>query len=771
MKTKRFLAVLMAASLLFEGVSANVYAGETSSDKDLKETVITVKAQGQVAEGDSHKYLFTPKDLQVNGYSAEEYGYKDNVTSGVSALDVLVAMTKEIYKDDFTEETAEKYLKISDEGWISTLFESADGGYSSYIINDNLSYDLINSLEMKNDDTFSIYIYSDKVLSQDVYVYPIEKEITAEYGENVEIAFKGKGYDSTWNFADCSVEGISLGILNSSTNEITPLENVKLDENGKATISNLDASTYDIVAYGKTNSRPVVMNTVKVTVNPKAGFNSVDKDENIEFAGKMVDNGTQYLLNKLESRGENEYCKYGDEWTILTLQRAGKDISDADKKAYVQSVYEKLKADSITKVTDYSKVILTLSALGVDVTDFYGYNLPEKIYNDTTLDSASSNYVSWALVALDCNDYEIPDDALWTREKLVDKLLTFQNDNGAFGLYKNGWASLDMSSMVVQSLAKHKDESKVAEAIDKALAWTKGQMEDDYGFVEGGKENSCTQAQVIVMLSALNMNPLDEANGFSNGKNMSVISNMEQFYCEDGGFSLYPKGKADFMSTYQSTYSLVSFQRLMNGENYLYDLRDVKTASVNTMIDKWSGKTDETDNKPEEDKKDEVIELKSSNVSLNKTSYTYTGKAIKPKITVTYNKKKVSASYYKVSYKNNTKVGTATVTVKFSGKYKGTVTKKFTIKKADLGLKLSVNYKTIKKSSMKKGVKVQLKPRCKYKVKYTYSSSAKKYIVVSKSGAVRIKKNTPKGKYYIKIVANKNSNYKTSSVKFAIKVK
>lgn len=264
MKTKRFLAVLMAASLLFEGVSANVYAGETSSDKDLKETVITVKAQGQVAEGDSHKYLFTPKDLQVNGYSAEEYGYKDNVTSGVSALDVLVAMTKEIYKDDFTEETAEKYLKISDEGWISTLFESADGGYSSYIINDNLSYDLINSLEMKNDDTFSIYIYSDKVLSQDVYVYPVEKEITAEYGENVEIAFKGKGYDSTWNFADCSVEGISLGILNSSTNEITPLENVKLDENGKATISNLDAGTYDIVAYGKTNSRPVVMNTVKV---------------------------------------------------------------------------------------------------------------------------------------------------------------------------------------------------------------------------------------------------------------------------------------------------------------------------------------------------------------------------------------------------------------------------------------------------------------------------------------------------------------------------
>lgn len=58
-------------------------------------------------------------------------------------------------------------------------------------------------------------------------------------------------------------------------------------------------------------------------------------------------------------------------------------------------------------------------------------------------------------------------------------------------------------------------------------------------------------------------------------------------------------------------------------------------------------------------------------VTLSKTSYTYSGKAIKPSVTVKSGKKKLASKYYSVQYKNNIKVGTAAVIVKGKGKYKG----------------------------------------------------------------------------------------------------
>lgn len=60
-----------------------------------------------------------------------------------------------------------------------------------------------------------------------------------------------------------------------------------------------------------------------------------------------------------------------------------------------------------------------------------------------------------------------------------------------------------------------------------------------------------------------------------------------------------------------------------------------------------------------------------------KAEYKYTGKKIKPKVKIKNLKKK----YYKVSYKNNKKVGKATITIKGKGKVKGTLKKTFKIVK------------------------------------------------------------------------------------------
>ncbi len=58
----------------------------------------------------------------------------------------------------------------------------------------------------------------------------------------------------------------------------------------------------------------------------------------------------------------------------------------------------------------------------------------------------------------------------------------------------------------------------------------------------------------------------------------------------------------------------------------------------------------------------------------------YTGKAKKPSITLTYGSKKlVKGKDYVVSYKNNIKIGTATVTATGKGDYTGSISRKFTI--------------------------------------------------------------------------------------------
>ena len=60
-----------------------------------------------------------------------------------------------------------------------------------------------------------------------------------------------------------------------------------------------------------------------------------------------------------------------------------------------------------------------------------------------------------------------------------------------------------------------------------------------------------------------------------------------------------------------------------------------------------------------------------------KKSYKYKGKAVKPKIKI----KNLNKKYYKVSYKNNKKPGTATVIIKGKGKVKQTLKIKYKIKR------------------------------------------------------------------------------------------
>ncbi len=168
--------------------------------------------------------------------------------------------------------------------------------------------------------------------------------------------------------------------------------------------------------------------------------------------------------------------------------------------------------------------------------------------------------------------------------------------------------------------------------------------------------------------------------------------------------------------------------------------------------------------------------------ALSKTSYTYTGKALKPKVTVTDSVGKIiDSNNYKVTYANNTKVGKATATVTFKGSYyRGTKELNFTIKKAANTLKVKpltakVKYSALKKASMTLKRSAVLKVTgAKGKVTYKKVSGTKKITIAKTTGKVTVKKGLKKGTYKVKVKvkAAGTANYKslTKIVTFKIKV-
>ena len=82
------------------------------------------------------------------------------------------------------------------------------------------------------------------------------------------------------------------------------------------------------------------------------------------------------------------------------------------------------------------------------------------------------------------------------------------------------------------------------------------------------------------------------------------------------------------------------------------------------------------------------LKLSTGKAALSATTLTYTGKALKPKVTVTVKvgTKTVTLTQgtdFTVKYANNKKPGTATVTITGKGNFTGTITLNFTITKKE----------------------------------------------------------------------------------------
>ena len=147
-------------------------------------------------------------------------------------------------------------------------------------------------------------------------------------------------------------------------------------------------------------------------------------------------------------------------------------------------------------------------------------------------------------------------------------------------------------------------------------------------------------------------------------------------------------------------------------------------------------------------------------VTLGTTSYTYSGAAKKPAVTVKLGTKALtSGTDYTVSYKNNTNAGTATATVTGKGNYTGTASATFTIKAKKVT-------PTVTLSS----------------TSYVYNGKVKTPTVTVKAGSTTLTKDTDYtvsyatgrkvvGKYAVKVTLKGNYTGDPKTVYFTIKPK
>ena len=102
----------------------------------------------------------------------------------------------------------------------------------------------------------------------------------------------------------------------------------------------------------------------------------------------------------------------GGEWAVIGLARAGCAVKDGYFEGYYDRLCETLRACGgvldARKNTEYSRVILALTAIGKDPSDVAGYDLLLPLADHEQTLWQGLNGPIWALIALDCHGYDIP---------------------------------------------------------------------------------------------------------------------------------------------------------------------------------------------------------------------------------------------------------------------------------------------------------------------------------------------------------------------------
>ena len=407
-----------------------------------------------------------------------------------------------------------------------------------------------------------------------------EQELTVKEGTKLDLpmTFTGEksaqGYHVTEPGMDWTYESEDGGelVISRIPNAIA-VNNDKESNvaNDKYYIEGVTAGTVTVTGTPWDDVNGVEPVTFTVTVAPNSDVKPVD---HYQMALDDSSAAAQWIVEN--QKGD---YGYGSEWEVFTLTRSGRPLSEAQIAAYLDSVETTYKGQTKPidrKPTTQARVALTLTVLGQNAADFRGLDFISMLVNNPDME-VGSNEPAWTLIALDTMGYEVPQGAKWDRDSLIDEMLTYQTPNKGFGLFNNKQSNVDMTGMILQALAPYylKGEAKVVEAVDGALDYLRDAMDDSagYGSVESG-------AQVLTALTALDMDPLDKANGFAVRKS-NLITGLHSYRTEEG-FAF--NGAVTAMSNIQALYAMESYIRFHDHETRLYDLTDLDAVKAEQRL-------------------------------------------------------------------------------------------------------------------------------------------------------------------------------------------
>lgn len=364
-----------------------------------------------------------------------------------------------------------------------------------------------------------------------------------------------------------------------------------------------------------------------------------EQDENLMMKGlsdveKTRNSSTQEALKKAESYLQKTVTSpvvntLSGEWSVLAMARGGY-LTDYARNAYLTELYKTLQDKKgilhHVKYTEYSRVVIALSALNISPTSVNGYNLLEPLADFKKVSGQGINGSSSALIALDTKKYEIPElkngKTQTTRDALIADILGKEIEGGGWALSGN-IADPDVTAMTIQSLVPYMSRNDVNAAVNRGIEKLAALQDADGGYSsdfisESGNpvKNLESSAQVVIALSAVDASLIQQETFMKNGK--TLLDELLRYQKEDGSFCHVIGDKSDAMATDQGTLALLAWSRAVNGQTRLYDMTDLGSSQeggesqeeTKDKVDAFRKKMEELPQQITIAEKDKVFSLK-----------------------------------------------------------------------------------------------------------------------------------------------------------------
>lgn len=699
---KRLLSLLLALTMALSLATTGAWA----ADQDSIQVTVTIANQGAIAVGKNNTLMARVPVTVTDRNQDGKFTYDEAMTAA--------------HKAYYEKGEAGFAMKGNS---CEMLWGNETTSLGFYRNNTMTGY--INGESVEDNDDLTAFVYQDQKNWSDQYCFFDQTTVTVKSGESLTINLKGVGFDENWNTVSSPVKQAGLGVYYGGTFRT---RNVSTDANGNGTISFYKAGTY--VLSAKKDGAYLIPPVCIVTVTGQAP--PVSQTKEVTNAISTCVNGYQ-SIKYTKPTYEETTCSFGSEWVMLARLRAlkgneGWTRKSADISHYLTSVKAAMKSKKLSKdakINDIERVIITLTALGYDASNFNGQNLTAWLYQNQKWDNYSPNLMIWSLIALDSGNYTA---AKGYREGLIAQLVKYQHTSTGGFFFSTAWPAddVDMTAMAMIALAPYKNSNAKAKKMYNAgWKFIQSKADDQYNYGGDSYDPCSTNAYVVIAKCAT---------GQTGGDLDATVAWMLKNYLGKKGFNL--NGEYNGMSTYQGLLAMDAYQRASAGATKLFDVK----WPANPITVKNVTKTAST--------KAQTVKLGAKAKENAKLSY------------------KSSSKYVKVDKKGKVTiaknfVGKATITVTASAtKTYQETTKKVTVTVNPAKVKLTgvKNYKGKKlKAYWKKNTKVT-----GYQVQYSTSSKFKSAKTVTvkgyKSTSKTITKLAKKKKYYVRV-----RTYKTVS--------